>query len=206
MGNYSSISPLSTSPSGPGAGPGIGSLITQLGKLPPQRTNRYLVEFESLPVDTNSQLPFFATMVQIPSRGIRFFPDSVGPFTPVWKVPLKHEVDDRFIVEFMVDERQYVRTVMELWMNSLLESKISGGPPGSAMYSTKNPSFTIDQTKMKITSIDSQENKKFTYTLTHVYPKLILPSEFNTDNPNPLKLQVDFNYRTYTITPDKLTP
>jgi hypothetical protein len=191
MGTYKSIDP---SVSG-----GVNQLVTYLTKLPPQRTNRYKVEFTDVPT-TSTPVDFFATMVQIPSSSVRFFPDSVGPYTPTWKVPLKHEVDDRFIVEFMVDEKHQIRNFIQDWMNKLGINVNKGGPYGAPMFSTEFGNL-VSKATMTITPVKSDPTditeSTLSYVLEQVYPKLILPSEFNTDNPNPLRLQVDFNYRTF---------
>lgn len=190
MGTYNSIDP---SVSG-----GVNQLVTYLTKLPPQRTNRYKVSFTEVPTK-GTPVDFFATMVQIPSSSVRFFPDSVGPYTPTWKVPLKHEVDDRFIVEFMVDERHQIRQFIHDWMNALGINVNTGGAYGAPMFSTKTANL-VANAKMTITPLKSDPTDTesvLVYELEQVYPKLVLPSEFNTDNPNPLRLQVDFNYRIF---------
>jgi hypothetical protein len=192
MGTYKSIDP---SISG-----GVNQLVTYLTKLPPQRINRYKIVFTDVPI-TGTPVDFFATMVQIPSSSVRFFPDSVGPYTPTWKVPLKHEVDDRFIVEFMIDEKHQIREFFQNWMYKLGQNYLRTNKYGSAMYNTKEQNLVRDakMTIYPLTTDLSDSASTISYVLEQVYPKLILPSEFNTDNPDTLRLQVDFNYRTFTF-------
>jgi len=173
----------------------IGGLMGFLAnpQTSPQRTNRFKVSFfgkgiqDIIPLTGGSDgAVFFATMVQIPSRGIMFYPDSVGPWTPYWRSPLKTTFDDKFLVEFFVDEKFTIRKFIENWMDKILNS--------SDGVLIKDD--VCSNTTMTIQPIDSINNSNTTITLDYVWPKLILPSEFNTDRPELLRMQVDFSYRT----------
>jgi len=161
----------------------ISALADYLGKNPPQRVNRYSIDFS--PVEGKQPDTFFATMVQIPSRSILYFPDSVAPFAPNYKVPLKHEWDEKFIVEFLVDEAFTIRKFIEDWMDSLI---------GNYYYNDNKTST------MTISALGINNILKPIFTLHDVWPKLISPSEFNTDRPDLLRMQVDFAYRRAEFT------
>ena len=173
---------------------GISSLIDYLSKSSPQRMNRYQVAFLLASSKVQGPQTFFATMVQIPSRSIQFYPDSVGPYTPTWKVPLKQEFDDKFIIEFLVDENFQIRKFIEDWMDNLVKNVNIGKKPGNFLF---DPGVETTA-KMTITPLDSNGNvatAATAMTLYNAWPKLILPSEFNMDSGDLLRMQVDFNYR-----------
>jgi hypothetical protein len=163
----------------------ISSLAQYLGSQPPQRANRYSVQFSKGKGNLPTAPTFFATMVQIPSRSVLYFPDSVNPWNPNFKVPLKQEWDDKFIVEFLVDEQFSIRAFIENWMDSLQEQ----------WQFDKNGGSNI----MNISSVQTDGKVNSRFTLYDVWPKLILPSEFNTDNPELLRMQVDFAYTYATF-------
>ena len=171
-------------------------LIDYLSKYPPQRVNRFNVAFNGGYFTTTGggekDTGFFATMVQLPSRGIMFYPDSVGPWSPQWRVPLKTTFDDKFIVEFLVDESFAIRKFIENWMVDIYNQ--GNGRQLKDLSGGKNP---CSDTRMIITPVKSTNSPSgTTITLDYVWPKLILPSEFNSDRPDLLRLQVDFSYRT----------
>lgn len=181
---------------------GISSLIDYLSKSSPQRMNRYQVDFTLASGKVNGPQTFFATMVQIPSRSIQFYPDSVGPYTPTWKVPLKQEFDDKFIIEFLVDENFQIRKFIEDWMDNLAVN-VNGKKPGNFLFNTGVETTAT----MVITPLDSNGNITTTpMTLYNAWPKLILPSEFNMDSGDLLRMQVDFNYRYMSMGTSPFTP
>ena len=169
----------------------ITQLVEYIGKNPPQRVNRYTVAFDGTGMgeglDNNE---FLATMVQIPSRTILFYPDTVNPWVPEWKVPLKNQWDDKFIVEFLVDENFKIRTFIETWMDKILNDGY-----GNFLYNGYNGDPC--NSKMTIWPLNADGTKStFYWTLFNVWPKFILPAEFDADQPNLLKMQVDFSYRS----------
>ena len=180
------------------AGTSISDLMTFLTSTPLQRSNFYKIGFtginfsNTLPSTTNGA--FFASLVQVPSRTILFYPDTTHPFLPPYKVPLQHQYDDRFLVEFLVDQDGKLRRFIETWMDEVRISNINSGQ-GSPLFSTKNQACAV---KMTVEMLDGTGKPTLIYTFYDVWPKLILPSEMSSDNIQFLKLQVDFNYRYYT--------
>jgi hypothetical protein len=175
----------------------ITDLVTQLSTKPIQRSNRFYISFTGLAntITADIDKPFIASMVQIPSRTILYFPDTAGPFEPPFRVPLQHQYDDKLIVEFLVDEEHRIRKFIETWMDNIRMPKNSQYL-GSTLYDAKEKciaTMTIQPQKSDNTG------QSATYTLYDVWPKLILPSEMSSDTPDFLKLIVDFSYRYYTI-------
>lgn len=187
----------------------IDDIISQIVGWGVQRPNRYVVQFENCPVDGIGNYTFFATMVQIPQRTINYFADSVGPFSPYWDVPLKLEFDDHYIVNFLVDRDWVVRGIMEAWMDQLNggRDEQSGYIYGNSSFNSNIQSTIGSQTysKIIIKGVGTTDNKsKGTLTLHQAWPKLILPSQFDTSMMDqPLIMSVDFSYRYYTFVQDE---
>lgn len=171
----------------------ITGLLNHLTTNPPQRANRYIINIWG-PRKTVGE--FMATSVQLPSRGVMFYPDSVGPWTPVWKVPLKTTYDDRLIIEFFVDENFSIRKYIENWMD-----EIENNTNGSVLDDAQIKEGIIEIIPLP-SNITAGTGGKINTTglpkiqLDYVWPKLILPSEMGVDHPEILKLQVDFTYRS----------
>ena len=188
----------------------INHIIDHFGTNGVQRANRYTVQFINCPVNGFDQSTFFATMVQVPQRTINYFSDSVGPFSPYWDVPLKEEYDDHFIINFVVDSNWNIRRLIESWMSQVTGGPLSSGSgwaPGyiygrSARYANiQADSMNENFSQVIIKGIGTDNNQKATITLNQAWPKLILPSQFDTNALNqPLLLSVDFSYRYYIIT------
>jgi len=187
----------------------INEIINQITVWGVQRPNRYAVEFIDCPVSQSggsSPYVFFATMVQIPQRTTNYFSDSVGPFSPYWDVPLKTEYDDHYIINFLVDKNWSIRSLIEAWMDHTIGGTIN---TEGYIYGTSAKGASLvpvaartGDSKIKITGISTAENNKQTGTITlhQAWPKLILPTQFDTGaNNQPLIMSVDFSYRYYTF-------
>lgn len=203
----------------------ISHILEKIQKLKgPQRANRYRVEFV---VPDAVQNPYsdvgtdsiIATMVQLPQRSINYFSDSVGAFSPYWDVPLKVEFDDHFIINFLVDQKWKIRKFIDSWMavvSGSIEDNLFFTGTGARLqtigsYQGSNPqSIGINAAANQATRIDlipeiadptdpsSASNIKI--SLYQVWPKLILPSQFDTNANNiPMTMSVDFSYRYYRI-------
>jgi hypothetical protein len=185
----------------------INDAIKQITTFGVQRPNRYAVEFVNCPViqSGGSQYNFFATMVQIPQRTITFFSDSVGPYSPTWDVPLKSEYDDHYIINFVVDKTWGIRKLIDTWMdyiNNRDTTDITGYVQGQSAYDANIQSANggTSYSKIKITGTATNDNSlQGTLVLHHAWPKLILPTQFDTGAVDqPLIMSVDFSYRYYT--------
>lgn len=208
----------------------ISSVLEKITTLGVQRANRYKVQFTFPDGVSNpfaqSTDSVIATMVQLPQRSINYFSDSVGAFSPYWDVPLKTEFDDHFIINFLVDGRSNIRKFIDSWMGTIVGKVKDGeswtGNRGAIGENSTIGSYTgpisknvdllksgINNTPGLASRIDLIPEKTdptdgdpldFMISLYQVWPKLILPSQFDTNANNiPLIMSVDFSYRYYRI-------
>jgi len=143
--------------------------------------------------------PFWASQSQIPAQTLVFFPETFSPSGPLISIPVKREYDDRFLIDFIVDQDWNVRTYFENWYNTMFT------PLAPGLYAAKSNSVVERNSSnnlatIAIKALDYDGNVKKTFNLYEAYPKLLLPSQFSNDIPNQyLTLTVDFNYRYYRI-------
>ena len=143
--------------------------------------------------------PFWASQSQIPSQTLVYFPETFSPSGPPITIPIKREYDERFLIDFIVDQDWNVRTFFENWYNSMF-SVISPGLGGPKSNSVVARNTGGNLATIAIKALDYQGNVKKTFNLYEAYPKLLLPGQFSHDIPNQyLTLSVDFNYRYYRI-------
>lgn len=178
----------------------ITDLVNKLAYFKPQRVNRYTIQIiDPIPGLPIPEEELKAVNVQIPSKSISYYPDSVGPFLPYHFVPLKQVYDDRFIIEFLVDDNFRIRKYFDDWM-----TLISGSPanPTSYTHPLYSPQMNVTGCKMIISGVKAEDStqKSLKMTLHDVWPKLILPGQFRAENTGELlTMAVDMQYRYYTI-------
>jgi hypothetical protein len=193
---------------------GITDILSYFSQNGFQRTNRYTVSITrpgytilgKTKQDDKEVAPitdtFWATSVQIPSQTVAWFPESFGPSSPTLQIPLKREFDDRFLIDFIVDENWKVRKYFEDWINLIFYPQKGFSGEGlitktSRIIPKLNNKEMLKQIDISALNVNGEEKYKF--TLHEVFPKLLLPSQFANDQPNQyLTLTVDFNYRYYT--------
>jgi hypothetical protein len=131
----------------------------------------------------------FATSIQTPSRSILYYPDTMNPSGPIIQVPLRRLYDDRFIIEFMVDQQWNIASFFQKWMNLITSDTSSKLAPIVRYYDDITG-------KIVITALDPENKVGRTITLYGAWPKTIIPNTMSNDMVNQyLTLMVDMNYR-----------
>lgn len=130
----------------------------------------------------------FATSIQTPSRSILYYPDTMNPSGPIIQVPLRRLYDDRFIIEFMVDQKWNTASFFQKWMD-LITSDTKGLASVVRYYDDITG-------KIVIKALDPKNEVGRTITLYGAWPKTIIPNTMSNDMVNQyLTLMVDMNYR-----------
>jgi hypothetical protein len=162
-----------------------------------QRTNRFEV---TIIKDNTVAGPFWASQSQIPAQTIVYFPETFAPSGPQIMIPVKREYDDRFLIDFIVDQDWKVRIFFENWYNSMFTA-LNTNLLGAKSNSLVARNTVSNLAKIEIKALATNGEEKQLITLYEAYPKLLLPGQFSHDIPNQyLTLSVDFNYRYYKIT------
>jgi hypothetical protein len=178
----------------------INELLGIFGKLgDPQRANRFEVTING-PISTTSV--FFATAVQIPGHVVEYYEDSLAPSGSYIDVPIKRQYDQIFKIDFIVDSKWGVRTYFEEWIDLIFPDRKAGAGGDTAVF--KNSRFVNYWDNIVgsviINCLDTNGATQKTITLTGAYPGTIIPGQFSNDLVNTYTtLQVDMNYRNYTI-------
>jgi hypothetical protein len=181
----------------------INDLLTIFDKLgDPQRANRFEVLING-PISPSLSAPasgFFATAVQIPAHVVEYYEDSLAPSGSYIEVPIKRQYDQIFKIDFIVDSGWEVRTYFENWVDLIFPDYTNDG---KTVF--KNSRFVNYWDNIVgnviINCLDANGTPKKSITLTGAYPGTLVPGQFSNDLANTHTiLQVDMNYRNYTIT------
>jgi len=172
------------------------SIFDKLGD--PQRANRFEVIINGPGSLSAPASGFFATAVQIPAHVVEYYEDSLAPSGSYIDIPIKRQYDQVFKIDFIVDSKWEVRTYFENWIDLIFPDK-----NGDTVF--KNSRFVNYWNdivgNVVINCLDANGTTKKTITLTGAYPGTIIPGQFSNDLANTHTiLQVDMNYRNYTIT------
>jgi len=176
----------------------INDLLGIFDKLgDPQRANRFEVVINGPASLIPPTSGFFATAVQIPAHVVEYYEDSLAPSGSYIEVPIKRQYDQIFKIDFIVDSNWEVRTYFENWVDLIF-------PDTSNVGGTKNSRFVNYWDNIIgnviINCLDANGESKKSITLTGAYPGTIVPGQFSNDLVNTYTtLQVDMNYRNYTI-------
>lgn len=166
-----------------------------------QRSNRYRISITPPKVPTSSRVQLdptvlFATNVQIPEQVVLYYPDTMSPSGPNINIPVKRTYDNRFIIEFIVDQKWKSRDFFEGWMDLMFKNTTNATRPNSAFINYFDNITGI----FDIYALDVNDNVNKHITLYDAYPSTILPTQMMAEAPNDyLLLTVDVNYRYYTI-------
>jgi len=182
----------------------IDSLIMLFSRMSGfQRSNRFNVKLfppESLSAkNTISNDNIFAYMVQIPSQSILYREDNMSPSGPSIQIPLKRAYDDRLLIEFIIDSNWNIRKFFESWIDLVFvkTDQVGTGYNNSARVQYWNN--IVGTVVIQALGLDGEI--KNTITLYDAYPKMIIPTEMNSNSQNMfLTMMVDMNYRYYTTT------
>jgi hypothetical protein len=181
----------------------INDLLGIFGKLgDPQRANRFEVIING-PISPYLIPPtseFFATAIQIPAHVVEYYEDSLAPSGSYIDVPIKRQYDQVFKIDFIVDSGWEVRTYFENWVDLIFPDKGNGGDV--VFKNSRFVNYWNDIVgNVVINCLDANGMTKKSITLTGAYPGTIVPGQFSNDLVNTYTtLQVDMNYRNYTIT------
>ena len=180
----------------------INDLLGIFGKLgDPQRANRFEVLINGPGSLAAPASGFFATAIQIPAHVVEYYEDSLAPSGSYIDVPIKRQYDQVFKIDFIVDSGWEVRTYFENWVDLIFPDYGTYG--GDVVF--KNSRFVNYWDNIVgnvvINCLDADGETKKIITLTGAYPGTIVPGQFSNDLVNTYTtLQVDMNYRNYTIT------
>lgn len=194
---------------------GISNILSHFSQNGFQRTNRFTVSITrpayvipgATPNDEETKIAsvtdtFWATSAQVPSQTIAWYPEPYGPSSPTLQVPLKREFDDRYLIDFIVDQDWKVRKYFEDWMNLIFYPQTGFSGEGKSSKSSRVIPKLDNNEMLKqidITALDVNGAEKYKFKLYEAFPKLLLPSQFANDLSNQyLSLTVDFTYRYYT--------
>ena len=159
-----------------------------------QQPNRFRIEIRTpTGLAEYSNIPIFATSVQTPTQGLVFFEDTISPSGPAINIPVKRSYDERFLIEFIVDEDWKVRTLIDKWLNFIFLNT------GNGNNSTRVKYWEDIVGEIDIYALNANDKTNKTITLHNVWPRQIIPGQFSTAASNTyLTLMVDFEYRYYT--------
>ena len=177
----------------------INDLLGIFDKLgDPQRANRFEVIINGPTSLSAPASGFFATAVQIPAHVVEYYEDSLAPSGSYIDVPIKRQYDQVFKIDFIVDSKWEVRTYFENWVDLIFPDKGNGD---TVFKNSRFVNYWNDIVgNVVINCLDANGTTKKTITLTGAYPGTIIPGQFSNDLANTHTiLQVDMNYRNYTI-------
>ena len=159
-----------------------------------QKSNRFEVTITP-PVELQtSPVPLFASSIQIPSHITNHYKDTMAPSGGYIDVPLRRQYDERFVIDFIVDTNWEVRKFFDAWTDLIFPDQI--GSKNSLMVNY----WTNIVGTVLIKPLTENAVTAKTIQLNGAWPGTIIASQFTNDAPNTyLTLQVDMNYRNYTL-------
>jgi len=182
----------------------INDLLRIFDKLgDPQRANRFevIINGPKVPVELIAPASgFFATAVQIPAHVVEYYEDSLAPSGSYIEVPIKRQYDQIFKIDFIVDSNWEVRTYFENWVDLIFPD--TSNVNGTVFKNSRFVNYWDNIVgNVIINCLDANGTPKKCITLTGAYPGTLVPGQFSNDLANTHTiLQVDMNYRNYTIT------
>ena len=180
----------------------INELLGIFGKLgDPQRANRFEVTING-PTSLSARADgFFATAVQIPAHVVEYYEDSLAPSGSYIDVPIKRQYDQVFKIDFIVDSKWQVRTYFESWIDLIFPDRQAGAGGDTVFKNSRFVNYWDEIVgNVVINCLNANGTTQKTITLTGAYPGTIIPGQFSNDLVNTYTtLQVDMNYRNYTI-------
>lgn len=161
-----------------------------LGKLGLSRPTRYIIEIAP-PLARGSANNLITIhqpeSVTLPARGFQTIDDNI--YGPIRKVPVRNEYSDGIVMTFPVSEDWSERAILEEWMDSIVNPA-----DNTSTYED------VLEGVLKIYCEDGSGNPTAIFEFDEVYPISIMPVNMGYMMVNDYtKLQVRFQYRSYTI-------
>lgn len=170
-------------------GSSVQNIVSYFASNGIQKSNKFSITITPPSTLTAYTGEVFATSIQTPSRSILYYPDTMNPSGPIIQVPLRRLYDDRFIIEFMVDQKWNIASFFQKWMD-LITSDTTSKLASVVRY------YDDITGKIVISALDPKNVAGKTITLYGAWPKTIIPNTMSNDMVNQyLTLMVDMNYR-----------
>jgi len=139
-------------------------------------------------------VPLFASSIQIPSHITNHYKDTMAPSGGYIDVPLRRQYDERFVIDFIVDTNWEARKFFDAWTDLIFPDQLESKNSLMVNYWGNIVGTII------INPLDKNGNMVKTIQLNGAWPGTIIANQFTNDAPNTyLTLQVDINYRNYTL-------
>jgi hypothetical protein len=159
-----------------------------------QRSNRFEVTITPPKGLQLPNVPLFASAVQIPSHIINHYKDTMAPSGGYIDVPLRRQYDERFVIDFIVDTNWQVRKFFDAWTDLIFPDRLASKNSLMVNY-WSNVVGTI-----LVKPLNENGDAVKTIQLNGAWPGTVIASQFGHDVPDAyLTLQVDINYRNYTL-------